>query len=104
MNPSLCKYRTLKTSTHSEFYNSFPREDEGSPRQDILAEFCPTQLSAFRTCMTANNYKEDLCLQPKGLLEKCSGAAFKSTNADPTKSFWEIWGAADAPPVIKQKT
>ena len=65
----------------------FPREDEGSPRQDILAEFCPTQLSGFRTCMTANNYKEDLCLEPKGLLEKCSGAAFKNVNSDPNKCY-----------------
>eukprot|EP00351_Strombidinopsis_sp_SopsisLIS2011_P003360 CAMPEP_0116876668 /NCGR_PEP_ID=MMETSP0463-20121206/8560_1 /TAXON_ID=181622 /ORGANISM="Strombidinopsis sp, Strain SopsisLIS2011" /LENGTH=63 /DNA_ID=CAMNT_0004523403 /DNA_START=30 /DNA_END=221 /DNA_ORIENTATION=+ len=37
----------------------FPREDEGSPRQAILEQFCPTQLKDFRSCMSANNYDEN---------------------------------------------
>ena len=55
----------------------FPREDENSPRQAILTKFCPNDLSAFRTCMAANNFSESLCLGPKRLLDTCSAAAFK---------------------------
>ena len=50
----------------------FPREDEGSPRNKIIDTFCPVQMKEFRTCMSANNYNENLCLPTKKVLEKCS--------------------------------
>lgn len=59
---------------------SFAREDEGAPRQDILIKFCPTDLSAFRACMTANGNDENRCLESKGILDKCAGKAFREVN------------------------
>ena len=61
---------------------SFPREDEDSPRQAILAKFCEADLGAFRACMTANNFDENKCGPTKAVLDKCSSGAFKSVNAD----------------------
>lgn len=61
--------------------HSFAREDEGSPRQDILDKFCPLDLKAFRACMTANGNDENKCLETKGILDKCAGAAFKTVNS-----------------------
>ena len=63
------------------FVCSFAREDEGSPRQDILQKFCPVDLAAFRSCMAANGNDENKCLESKGVLDKCAGAAFKTVNA-----------------------
>ena len=60
----------------------FPREDEGSPRQDILSKFCNSENKEFRACMAANDYLEANCLPAKGVLDKCSSAAFKQVNAD----------------------
>ena len=37
--------------------------------------------------MTANDFKEDLCLDPKAILDKCAGAAFKQINSDPSRTF-----------------
>ena len=64
----------------SNHLRSFAREDEGSPRQDILFKFCPTDLSAFRTCMSANGNDENKCLESKGFLDKCAAKAFKTVN------------------------
>ena len=58
----------------------FPRDDEGSPRQDILTKFCPADLSLFKTCMTANGNDENKCLESKGILDKCAALAFKTVN------------------------
>jgi hypothetical protein len=66
---------------------SFPREDEGSPRQTILHKFCEADLKAFRACMTANNYDENKCLETKGVLDKCAGKAFKKVNSEPEWIF-----------------
>ena len=90
--PSLMRVSLCRCIIYSQFnlfftYFSFAREDEGSPRQDILAEFCPSQLKEFRTCMTANDFKEDLCLDTKGILEGCSGAAFRKINSDASRAF-----------------
>ena len=46
-----------------------------------MEKFCPEDLKAFRTCMTAHGNDENQCLEPKGILDKCSGAAFKTVNA-----------------------
>ena len=59
----------------------FAREDEDSPRQDILSKFCAPEVKGFRSCMSANNNDENKCLEPKGLLDKCAGAAFKEVNS-----------------------
>ena len=40
----------------------FPREDEGSPRNAILAEFCAADLGIFKTCMAENDFNENNCL------------------------------------------
>ena len=85
MKVLLCKY-FIQIYLIFQSY-SFAREDEGSPRQDILAEFCPAPLKNFRTCMTANDFKEDLCLESKGILDKCAGSAFKQINGDPNRTF-----------------
>ena len=66
---------------------SFPREDEGSPRLDIIDRFCKGEMTTFRACMTANDFNENKCLEPKGILDKCSAAAFKNVNADPDATF-----------------
>ena len=66
---------------------SFPREDESSPRQAILDKFCKTDLVAFRSCMTANDFNENKCLQPKGVLDKCAAKAFKEVNSNPEWVF-----------------
>ena len=58
----------------------FAREDDDSPRQDILNKFCPDDLKAFKTCMGANGNDENKCLEPKGALDKCAAAAFKVVN------------------------
>ena len=60
---------------------SFAREDEGSPRQDILGKFCPDDLKLFRTCMAANGNDENLCLESKGILDKCADGAFRKVNS-----------------------
>ena len=60
---------------------SFPREDEGSPRQAILQQFCPVEVKTFRNCMAANNYDENKCLDTMRILDKCAGAAFKKVNS-----------------------
>ena len=73
---SSCKYHSC--STHRLI--SFAREDEGSPRQDILQKLCPDDLSKFRACMTANGNDENKCLEPKGILDKCAAASFKTVN------------------------
>ena len=59
----------------------FAREDEDSPRQDILTKFCPEDLKGFKTCMAANGNDENQCLGPKGILDKCAAAAFKEVNS-----------------------
>ena len=59
----------------------FAREDDDSPRQDILNKFCPGELKAFKSCMAANGNDENKCLEPKGVLDKCAGAAFKVVNS-----------------------
>ena len=46
----------------------FAREDDDSPRQDILGKFCPDDLKGFRSCMAANNNDENKCLEPKASL------------------------------------
>ena len=61
--------------------NSFAREDEESPRQDILNKFCQVDLKAFKACMSANANDENKCLESKGVLDKCAGAAFKEVNS-----------------------
>jgi len=60
---------------------SFAREDEGSPRQDILDKFCQSEVKLFRACMTANGNDENKCLPPKNILDKCAALAFKKVNA-----------------------
>ena len=60
---------------------SFAREDEEAPRQNILSKFCPTDLKNFRACMNANANDENLCLEPKGVLDKCASGAFKEVNS-----------------------
>ena len=67
--------------------NSFPREDESAPRQVILRKFCPEPMGVFRACMSANDYNENKCLEPKGILDKCASAAFKNCNSDPNATF-----------------
>ena len=59
----------------------FAREDEASPRQDILGKLCPSELSTFKNCMGANGNDENKCLEPKGYLEKCAATAFKTVNS-----------------------
>ena len=59
----------------------FAREDEDSPRQDILQKFCADDVKGFRSCMSANNNDENKCLEPKGILDKCAGKAFKEVNS-----------------------
>ena len=66
---------------------SFPREDEGSPRQKILEQFCAGEVKSFRNCMNANNYDENKCLETKGILDKCAASAFKKTNSEPEWIF-----------------
>ena len=61
---------------------SFPREDEDSPRQAILAQFCKEDMGTFRNCMQANDFNENNCLVQKGILDKCSAKAFKEVNAN----------------------
>ena len=79
----LCKFNCFDlTITYS-----FAREDEGSPRQDILQKQCPEDLNAFRSCMTANGNDENKCLGPKGILDKCAGIAFKMVNAAPDSDW-----------------
>ena len=67
--------------------NSFPREDDGSPRQKILEDFCNTELVTFRKCMAENDFNENNCLETKGIMDKCAAAAFKKVNSDPTLIF-----------------
>ena len=63
------------------FADSFAREDEDSPRQDILAKFCLADLKAFRACMSANGNDENKCLETKGVLDGCAKGAFKEVNS-----------------------
>ena len=37
----------------------FAREDEDSPRQDILNKFCSEDLKSFKACMAANGNDEN---------------------------------------------
>ena len=66
---------------------SFPREDEGSPRQAILQQFCKVDLGGFRACMSANDFNENKCLDSKAILDKCAAKAFKEVNANPDFIF-----------------
>ena len=59
---------------------SFAREDESAPRQDILSKFCPDDLKAFRSCMSANGNDENFCLDSKAVLDKCADGAFRKVN------------------------
>eukprot|EP00345_Euplotes_harpa_P006627 CAMPEP_0168321286 /NCGR_PEP_ID=MMETSP0213-20121227/2180_1 /TAXON_ID=151035 /ORGANISM="Euplotes harpa, Strain FSP1.4" /LENGTH=89 /DNA_ID=CAMNT_0008322907 /DNA_START=26 /DNA_END=292 /DNA_ORIENTATION=- len=61
----------------------FPREDEGSPRQVILDNFCKEQVFLFRECMTKNDNDENKCSQTKRILDVCSADAFAKVNTDP---------------------
>ncbi len=78
-----CDFKHLPFVTYS-----FPREDEGSPRQAILAKFCQDEVNQFRACMNANNYDENKCLPTKAILDKCAAHAFKKVNAEPEWIFW----------------
>ena len=64
------------------FANSFPREDEGSPRTTILEQFCLADYTAFRACMTANDFNENNCLSDKRTLDTCASKNFAKVNAD----------------------
>ena len=75
----------------NNFVYRFPREDEGSPRLDIIDRFCKDQMTGFRACMTANDFNENKCLDSKKILDKCSAAAFKDVNADINATFWAGW-------------
>ena len=68
-------------------YTSFPREDEDSPRQAILAKFCVADVTTFRACMSANAFDENKCLESKGVLDKCASKSFKDVNADANYVF-----------------
>jgi len=76
-----------KSTLVSEEVIRFPREDEGSPRQKIVEQFCPLQYSAFRTCMAANGFDENKCLETKGHLDECSDKGFRAVNANPEMIF-----------------
>ena len=65
----------------------FPREDEGSPRNSILADFCKEDLGVFKQCMMENDFNENNCLTSKGVLDKCASSAFKTVNSDPSFIF-----------------
>ena len=67
--------------------HSLAREDEGSPRQDILVKFCPDDLKGFKTCMAANGNDENLCLETKALLDKCADIAFRKVNSAGAGNF-----------------
>ena len=60
----------------------FPREDDGSPRQAIMNQFCESNLGEFRSCMAANDFNENNCLESKGTLDKCAALAFKKVNSE----------------------
>ena len=87
MRESFCKYLDFFDS-NNYFYCSFPREDEGSPRQAILAQFCEADVTTFRACMAANDFNENKCLETKGILDKCASGAFKKVNGNPEFVFW----------------
>jgi len=70
-----------KSTLIDEKITRFPREDESSPRQAILESFCPDSLKEFKSCMAANGFDENQCLQPKGVLDGCAKSAFKEVNA-----------------------
>ena len=70
-----------KSSLVDERIIYFAREDEDSPRQDILSKFCTNDLKAFKTCMAANGNDENKCLETKNLLDKCGGKAFAEVNS-----------------------
>ena len=70
-----------KSSLVDERVIFFAREDEDSPRADILKKFCPEELKGFKTCMAANGNDENKCLEPKGHLDKCAATSFKEVNA-----------------------
>ena len=89
--PSLTKPSSSKPHAQSlTSIISFAREDDGSPRQDILQKFCPNDLSAFRACMSANNNDENKCLETKGILDKCAAAAFRTVNLAGVGN-WVYW-------------
>ena len=71
---------------------SFAREDEGSPRQDILEKFCASDVKNFRACMTANGNDENKCMPTKLILDKCAALAFKEVNSAGKGNFvyWSI--------------
>ena len=70
-----------KSSLVDERVIFFAREDDDSPRQDILNKFCPDDLKQFKSCMAANGNDENKCLATKDALDKCAAAAFKVVNA-----------------------
>mmetsp|Transcript_16227 Transcript_16227/g.14162 ORF Transcript_16227/g.14162 Transcript_16227/m.14162 type:complete len:92 (+) Transcript_16227:40-315(+) len=76
-----------KSTLVSEAIIRFPREDEGSPRQKIVEQFCPGENKDFRACMTANGFDENKCLGPKGILDSCADKAFREVNANPEMIF-----------------
>ncbi|CAI2383652.1 unnamed protein product [Moneuplotes crassus] len=65
----------------------FPREDDGSPRQVILDNFCQSEVSKFRSCMSAHDNDENKCLETKGILDRCAADAFSKVNTDPKWVF-----------------
>ena len=77
----------LLSRKHAVLPFSFAREDDGSPRQDILSKQCPADLATFRECMAANGNDENKCLEPKGILDKCAAIAFKMVNSAPADQW-----------------
>ena len=70
-----------KSSLVDERVIFFAREDDDSPRQDILNKECPDDLKAFKSCMAANGNDENKCLETKNIPDKCAAAAFKMVNS-----------------------
>jgi len=76
-----------KSSLVDERIIFFPREDESSPRQSILAQFCAEDVNSFRACMAANDFNENKCLASKKILDKCAATSFKKVNSEPEFVF-----------------
>lgn len=73
---------TSKQSTLvDEAITRFPREDDGSPRQAILDQLCNAELTVFRTCMSANGFDENKCLESKNALDLVAANAFREVNS-----------------------
>ena len=91
MRESFCKCEPYWIQLNDYFYFSFPREDDGSPRQAIMNQFCESNLGEFRSCMAANDFNENNCLESKGTLDKCAALAFKKVNSESQYIFWSIF-------------